>query len=286
MIIILCVSVLVRALVGLAEHSGENLPPKYGDYECHRFWLETTYNYPPKMWYSNGAHMNTSYWPLDYPPLCAYSHWAMSHVVQLITPDAIKPEQSYGYDKPIYRALMRATLIVIELLILVPAIVKLLVVLYPKHSTTLRRVYLALFMMMPPLMFVDHGHFQPNSPMHGLVLWATYHILVGRIELAVVLMVMAANFKQMGLYFGMPFAFYALASLWRKASHRYKKSYCITRLFYVGLRILGLITVFLITLALLWYPWIKESLVNGGLEAEHGVKSVLTRIFPVWRGVF
>jgi hypothetical protein len=60
--------------------------------------------------------------------------------------------------------------------------------------------------------------------MHGLVLWATYHILVDRIELAVVLMVLAVNFKQNALYFGLPFAFYALSMLWRTASLRYKNN--------------------------------------------------------------
>lgn len=50
----------------------------------------------------------------------------------MVIPEAIKMESSYGYDAPVYRALMRATLIVIELIILVPAIIKLLVVLYPK----------------------------------------------------------------------------------------------------------------------------------------------------------
>jgi ALG6, ALG8 glycosyltransferase family len=119
---------------------------------------------------------------------------------------------------------MRAALIGIEFLLMVPAVVKLLALLYPKHTTTTRRIYLILYLLMPPLIYVDHGHFQPNSPMHGLVLWATYHILVGRTELAVVLMVMASNFKQMGLYFGLPFAFYALSTIYQTATKRYKDS--------------------------------------------------------------
>jgi len=51
------------------------------------------------------------------------------------------------------------------------------------------------FLMTPPLIFVDHGHFQPNSPMHGFVLWATYFLLTDRAALAVVFMVLAVNFK-------------------------------------------------------------------------------------------
>ena len=72
---------------------------------------------------------------------------------------------------------------------------KLLAELYPKQSKSIRRLFLLIILMIPPFIFVDHGHFQPNSVMHGLVLWAVYHIIRGRIELAAVLMTMALNFK-------------------------------------------------------------------------------------------
>jgi len=72
---------------------------------------------------------------------------------------------------------MRLTLIILELVMVVPVVIRLLATLYPKQSTTTRRLYLLAFLSLPPLIFVDHGHFQPNSVMHGLVLWATYLIL-------------------------------------------------------------------------------------------------------------
>lgn len=65
-------------------------------------------------------------------------------------------------------------------------------------------------MFSPPLMFVDHGHFQPNSMMHGLVLWGIYFLIKGKIEFSVIAMVLALNFKQMALYYGLPFGVYAL----------------------------------------------------------------------------
>ena len=71
-------------------------------------------------------------------------------------------------------------------------------------------------------MFVDHGHFQPNSVMHGLVLWGVYFMMRGKIEYAVIFMVMAINFKQMALYFALPFAVYALAELLQRANIKYK----------------------------------------------------------------
>lgn len=59
-------------------------------------------------------------------------------------------------------------------------------------------------------MYVDHGHFQPNSVMHGLVLWGIYFLIKGKIEFSVIAMALALNFKQMALYYGLPFGVYAL----------------------------------------------------------------------------
>ena len=70
-----------------------------------------------------------------------------------------------------------------------------------------------LVLHLPPLVYIDHGHFQPNQAMHGLVLWAVYSILRQKVELAVVFMVMAVNFKQMALYFALPFAVFALSTI-------------------------------------------------------------------------
>ena len=87
---ILLVSLFIRTCVGIGLSSGESVPPKFGDYECHRFWMETTHNLPVKTWYTDGPYMNTTYWPMDYPPLCAYSHWFMSQIVSAAVPEALK----------------------------------------------------------------------------------------------------------------------------------------------------------------------------------------------------
>ena len=208
--------------MGLSPYSGENMPPRFGDFECHRFWMEVMNTDPATTWYTDGHHMNTTYWPIDYPPLCAYSHWLMSKFIEKVQPDALKVEGSYGFSSPLYRTIMRVTLILLELVWIIPVVVRLLSILYPKQSTTTRRLYLLAFLMIPSLIYVDHGHFQPNSVMHGLVLWATYFILTNRIEFAVVAMVLAVNFKQMALYFGLPFGIYALSTLFNKAQQRFK----------------------------------------------------------------
>lgn len=90
---------------------------------------------------------------------------------------------------------MRIILIVIELLIFVPAAILVINTLYSKESKTTQRLYLLVLMILPPLVYIDHAHFQPNSPMHGLVLWGAYFMMKDKIELAVVAMVLALNFK-------------------------------------------------------------------------------------------
>jgi hypothetical protein len=88
--IVITFSVVMRALVGLSYYSGENMPPKYGDFECHRHWMEFTHHAPVHTWYTDGPLMNYTYWPMDYPPLCAYTHWFWSHIINLVEPNAIK----------------------------------------------------------------------------------------------------------------------------------------------------------------------------------------------------
>ena len=87
--------------------------------------------------------------------------------------------------------------------------------------------------------------------MHGLVLWAIALILDGKIALATVAMVLSVNFKQMSLYFALPFGVYALALLLQ----RYKQNVLKT-----SIHILFLLVVFVLTNVLVWSPFI----ISGG----------------------
>lgn len=62
-VIILC-AVLIRVCVGLYPHSGQNDPPRYGDFEAQRHWLEVTYALPLKDWYVNSSDNDLQYWGL------------------------------------------------------------------------------------------------------------------------------------------------------------------------------------------------------------------------------
>jgi uncharacterized membrane protein len=50
--------------------------------------------------------------------------------------------------------------------------------------------------------------------MHGLVLFGVWFMMNNKIELAVIAMILAINFKQMALYFAIPFGVFALAKLY------------------------------------------------------------------------
>jgi hypothetical protein len=75
---------LVRCLVGLHPYSGAGTPPRFGDYEAQRHWMEVAVNLPIGQWYVNSSDNNLDYWGLDYPPLSAYLAWGFGKVAQKV----------------------------------------------------------------------------------------------------------------------------------------------------------------------------------------------------------
>lgn len=73
-LLIILIALLFRLLVALHSFSGESKPPKFGDFEAQRHWMEITFNLPLGDWYRNTGSNDLKYWGLDYPPLSAY--WA------------------------------------------------------------------------------------------------------------------------------------------------------------------------------------------------------------------
>jgi len=61
--------------------------------------------------------------------------------------------------------------------------------------------------------------------MHGLVLYGVWFMMNNQIEVAVVFMVLAINFKQMALYFAIPFGVFAFSKLYSKATSKYGNNY-------------------------------------------------------------
>ena len=91
-LVMMLLSVLIRSGIGLSPFSGKfnDNPPEgqapWGDFECHRTWFEITHHLPPDQWYQDTLYSNTTYWPLDYPPLCAFWHGGFSRMIGRFEP--------------------------------------------------------------------------------------------------------------------------------------------------------------------------------------------------------
>ena len=73
-------AVILRLCTGLHGYSGQGTPPKFGDYEAQRHWMEITLHTPAAEWYVETPANDLGYWGLDYPPLSAYQSLAYGKV--------------------------------------------------------------------------------------------------------------------------------------------------------------------------------------------------------------
>ena len=109
---------------------------------------------------------------------------------------------------------MRATVIISEYLVYVPALI-----IFLRHyarangvGATSASVTLVAILMQPATILIDHGHFQYNTVMLGFVVAAISSIYAGRLLWACLFFVAALSFKQMALYYAPIFFAYLLGS--------------------------------------------------------------------------
>ncbi|GLC53216.1 hypothetical protein PLESTB_000720700 [Pleodorina starrii] len=281
--ILVLLAVLLRVLTGLSSYSGAGDAPKYGDYEAQRHWMELTVNLPVTDWYTDSPVNNASYWPLDYPPLSGYQSWVCGLAMRAVEPASVALMSSHGYESPTSKIVMRWSVIAADLLVYIPASLAAVHVFYgaPSSSststssstTTIRRrarsLALAALLFNPALLLVDHGHFQYNGISLGLTLGAVAAIGAGRQLLGSVLFSLALNHKQMTLFFAP--AFFAHLLGWALHAERHRGA---------GAKILAVVKLGLTviaTFAICWAPY---------LSSKEAVLQVLTRIFPVRRGLY
>lgn len=117
--------ILLRALIGLQHHSGQDnyhgaKEHAYGgDYEAQRHWMELTLHLPMGEWY----WYDLEYWGLDYPPLTAYVSYACGVGSSLLVgPETMALLESRGYEDSTHKAYMRATVWVLDILLYFPAV--------------------------------------------------------------------------------------------------------------------------------------------------------------------
>ncbi|KAK2781215.1 Glucosyltransferase-like protein [Emmonsiellopsis sp. PD_33] len=197
--LILMVVGLFRWATSLWGYSGQNTPPMYGDFEAQRHWMEITAHLPLSSWY----FYDLQWWGLDYPPLTAYHSWLLGKFGSLIDPSWFALDTSRGIEGPLLKVYMRATVVVSEYLVYIPA-----VVIFLRRYSRLQGTHiwassiaLVAILMQPSTILVDHGHFQYNTVMLGLVVAALESIFAGRMLWASLFFVSALGFKQMALYY-------------------------------------------------------------------------------------
>ncbi|RKP11561.1 glycosyl transferase [Piptocephalis cylindrospora] len=272
-------SLLLRWTTGLWPYSGAGIPPMYGDYEAQRHWMELTWHLPMTQWY----RYDLQYWGLDYPPLTAYVSWVCGAVGNWINPAWVALDVSRGYEDGPSKTFMRATVLVTDILIYLPAAYGFArrYWAYTLHEggvragskpgtsrtfSPLSTAALLLFLTQPALTIIDHGHFQYNSVMLGLVLHAYNAFWDRAYGRGAVLFTLALGFKQMALYYALPIFTFLLGRCYRQRSLNQ------------GLRLLvrlGLSVT--LTIVALLLPF---------LRSIRDVQQVFIRIFPVGRGLY
>ncbi|GIC86706.1 dolichyl-P-Glc:Man(9)GlcNAc(2)-PP-dolichol alpha-1,3-glucosyltransferase ALG6 [Aspergillus udagawae] len=197
--LILMVVGLFRWAVSLWGYSGFQVPPMHGDFEAQRHWMELTIHLPMSKWYL----YDLQYWGLDYPPLTAYHSWLLGKIGSALEPSWFALDASRGFEDPRLKVFMRGTVIASEYLVYIPAVVNFLrrytrMQGVPVWSTS---IALVAILLQPATILIDHGHFQYNTVMLGLVVASLDAILAGRMLWACLFFVGALCFKQMALYY-------------------------------------------------------------------------------------
>ncbi|KAF7564078.1 hypothetical protein G7046_g70 [Stylonectria norvegica] len=197
--LILIVVGLFRWAAGLWGYSGFQRPPMFGDYEAQRHWMEVTTQLPISQWYFH----DLQWWGLDYPPLTAYHSWLLGKIGALIDPSWFELFTSRGSDDPTLKIFMRATVIISEYFVYVPA-----TIVFVRRYSRLQGVAswnaslaLVAILMQPSIILIDHVHFQYNTVMLGFVLASMSSMIAERYMWAAVFFVGALGFKQMALYY-------------------------------------------------------------------------------------
>ena len=269
--LVLVVALLLRVTIGYFPYSGENEGPHFGDYEAQRHWMEITLNTKPSEWYTVSGDEGQRWWPLDYPPLTAYHEYLLGLISAVYEPPSIVMDVSRGYETSSHRTFMRLTVVVSDLLVYFPAVLTL-VTWSKRGHESLRPIAVAVLLLHPLLIFIDHCHFQYNTVAIGLVIAATSAILNERVYLSASLYTLAFLYKQTMLYFAPAFFFFMLGQALKLPLTAAMKR----------IALLGIVV--LTTTFIVFLPLLADC--ESYSCVAHRVVFILRRIFPFWRGAF
>lgn len=265
----ICISVfalIVRVAVSFHSYSGAGTPPKYGDFEAQRHWMEITLNLPADEWYRNSTTNDLSYWGLDYPPLTAYQSYAHGLFLRYFHQESVSLFTSRGHESYIGKLLMRWTVLSSDALMFFPAALYFIAVFYSGQSSGRKSNiawHIAMILLNPCLILIDHGHFQYNCISLGLTVGAVAAILSNKNVVASVLFSLALNHKQMSAYFAPAFFSHLLGKCLKRRNPLLEVSK-------LGFVVIG-------TFVVVWWPYLHS--VDAFLQ-------VLSRLAPFERGIY
>ncbi|OCH91210.1 glucosyltransferase [Obba rivulosa] len=257
-------AVWVKWAVGLGSYSGQDTPPMFGDYEAQRHWMELTIHLPIRRWYT----YDLQYWGLDYPPLTAYVSWLCGIIGSWIDASWFALDSSRGIETSGSKIYMRATVLAFDTLVYVPALIMFARAWQGTRSIRTQELVLLVPLFQPALILIDSGHFQYNSVMLGLTLFAMNFFATGQDLLGAFCFVLSLGFKQMALYYAPAIGSYLLG----KCLHLGPKEG--SRLFVR----LALVTT--ASFILLFLPFLPP------FAPLSAIRDPITRIFPFARGLF
>ncbi|CAD7079745.1 unnamed protein product [Hermetia illucens] len=268
-------ALFLRSAISMHGHSGEGVPPMYGDYEAQRHWQEVTVNLPIREWYRNTSDNDLMYWGLDYPPLTAYHSLVVGLAARKVNSSYVELHESRGISTPEHKYFMRWSVLVADLLIYIPAVLfvmravsRLVWKRASASSENIAFISTLLALIYPGQILIDNGHFQYNNISLGFMLLAVAFIITDQNVIAAIMFCLALNYKQMELYHALPFFVYLLRECF--SGKRQSFTGKIASLIQLGF-------VVIITFAILWAPWICSF---------DSFLAVVRRIFPLARGVF
>lgn len=223
--------------------------------------MSITLHRPISSWYEELE--DTIWWRIDYPPVAAYLSLLFGKIYNSWDPQAL--EVQHGYESESLKSYMRFTVLLVDLFFLFPPLILLAKGIVGKHMWIF---FLMITFFKPDVILIDHGHFQYNSLILGLILGAFYLISTKRYYLACLFYTIAVHSKQMAVYYAIAFLGGLIGLTLSDNKHNKKKA--IVELLKYALIVL---TVSLI----IWAPWLKSIT---------ALQSVVTAIFPVHRGLY
>lgn len=121
----------------------------------------------------------------------------------MIKPAWFALHSSRGYEDQMLKVYMRATVLISEYLVYIPAVIILNRKISRLESLNLWESSIALtaILMQPATILIDHAHFQYNTVMLGFVLASMSSMFASRFLWGSVYFVAALCFKQMALYY-------------------------------------------------------------------------------------